>query len=50
MNQEISTIENNYTLELVDLPRDKTKISVKWVYKTKLNGKGEIEKHKAGLC
>ena len=37
MNQEIATIEKNETWELVDLPRGKTKISVKWVYKTMLN-------------
>jgi len=49
MNQEISPIEKNQTWELAHLLRDKTKIGVKWVYKTKLNGKGEIEKHKARL-
>jgi len=36
MNQEIAAIEKNQTWELADLPRDKTKIGVKWVYKTKL--------------
>jgi len=40
MNQEIYSIEKNQTWELVDLLRDKTKISVKWVYKTKVNEKG----------
>ena len=49
MNQKIVAIEKNLTLELVDLPRDKTRIGVKWVYKTKLNEKGNIEKHKARL-
>ena len=49
MNQEIATIEKNQTWELVDLRRDKTKIGVKLVYKTRLNEKGEIEKHKAIL-
>jgi hypothetical protein len=28
---------------------DKSNIGVKWVYKTKLNEKGKIEKHKARL-
>ena len=49
MNQEIAAIEKSQTCEFVDLPRDKAKIGVKWVYKTKLNEKGEIEKHKARL-
>jgi hypothetical protein len=46
MNNEIESIERNNTWDLVDLPTDKNVISVKWVYKTKLNEKGEIEKHK----
>ena len=49
MNQELAAIEKNQTWELADLPRDKTKIGVKWVYKTKLNEKGKVEKHKARL-
>ena len=49
MNNEIEAIERNNTWDLVDLPTDKNVISVKWVYKTKLNEKGEIEKHKARL-
>jgi hypothetical protein len=46
---EIESIERNNTWDLVDLPTDKNVISVKWVYKIKLNEKGEIEKHKARL-
>ena len=49
MNQEITAIEKNQTWELDDLPRNKARIAVKWVYKTKLNEKGEVEKHKARL-
>jgi hypothetical protein len=49
MNQEIDSIEKNKTWDLVDLPRHKTNIGVKWVYKTKLNEKGQIEKHKERL-
>jgi hypothetical protein len=37
------------TWDLVDLPRNKKSIGVKWVYKIKLNEKGKIEKHKARL-
>jgi hypothetical protein len=49
MNQEIDTIEKNKTWDLVDLPRHEKSIGVKWLYKTKLNEKGHIEKHKARL-
>jgi len=49
MNEEIDAIEKNQTWDLVDIPADKTSIGVKWVYKTKLNEKGELEKHKARL-
>jgi hypothetical protein len=49
MNQEIESIEKNKTWDLVDLPRHKKSIGIKWVYKTKLNEKGQIEKHKARL-
>lgn len=49
MNNEIEAIEKNKTWELVDLPAGMNSIGVKWVYKTKLNEKGQIEKHKARL-
>ena len=49
MNEYIDAIEKNQTWDLVDIPADKTNIGVKWVYKTKLNEKGELEKHKARL-
>jgi hypothetical protein len=49
MNQEVDSIEKNKTWDLVDLPRHKKSIGVKWVYKTKLNERGQIEKHKARL-
>jgi hypothetical protein len=49
MNQEIESIEKNKTWDLVVLHRHKKTIGVKLVYKTKLNEKGQIEKHKARL-
>ena len=49
MKQEIESIESNNTWELTDLPVGCKKIGVKWIYKTKLNEKGEIEKYKAKL-
>lgn len=49
MDQEIEAIERNQTWELVKAPKEKKPIGVKWVYKTKLNAQGEVEKHKARL-
>jgi hypothetical protein len=49
MNQEIDSIEKNKTWDLVNLPRHKKSIGVKWVYKTKLNEKGNIENAKQDL-
>ena len=45
----MNAIEKNQTWDIVDIPAEKTSIGVKWVYKTKLNEKGELEKHKARL-
>lgn len=49
MKQEIESIESNNIWELIDLPTGCKKIGVKWIYKTKMNEKGEIEKYKARL-
>jgi len=49
MDTEIQAIEKNNTWELVKLPKGMKKIGVKWVFKTKLNEKGEVDKHKARL-
>ena len=45
----IEAIEKNKTWTLVDFPTDKNIIGVKWVYKTKLNEKGQVEKNKEKL-
>jgi hypothetical protein len=49
MDSEIQAIERKNTWELTELPRGAKVIGVKWIYKTKVNEKGEIEKHKARL-
>ena len=49
MSNEIDAIERNQTWYLVDLSDDKNYIGVKWVFKTKLNERGEVDKHKARL-
>jgi len=45
----MDSIENNVTWDLVNLLNDKNLIGVKWVYKTKANEKGEIDRFKARL-
>ena len=49
MDEEINAIERNKTWDLVELPKGKEVIGVKWVYKTKSNAEGKIEIHKARL-
>ncbi|KAG7557256.1 Reverse transcriptase RNA-dependent DNA polymerase [Arabidopsis suecica] len=49
MEREIESIEKNNTWELTTLPEGFSPIGVKWVYKTKLNEDGEVDKHKARL-
>ncbi|KAL6332549.1 hypothetical protein AAG906_008969 [Vitis piasezkii] len=47
--EELNMIEKNNTWELVDRPTHKKAIGVKWVYRTKLNCDGSVNKHKARL-
>ena len=49
MHEEILSIEKNDTWELINLLQDHQAIKVKWVYKTKTNTRGKIEKYKARL-
>lgn len=49
MDLEMKSIEKNNTWYLTELPAGAKKIGLKWVYKTKLNEKGEVERHKARL-
>jgi len=49
MKLKIKAIEENETWELTTLPEGAKKIGVKWVNKTKLNEKGEVDKCKAHL-
>ena len=49
MDQEIQAIEKNDTWELTVLPSGGKTIGVKWVFKTKFNENGEVDKYKARL-
>ncbi|RDX79372.1 putative mitochondrial protein, partial [Mucuna pruriens] len=49
MKEEMSMIEKNQTWMLVPRPHDRNVIGVKWVFRTKLNLDGPLNKHKARL-
>eukprot|EP01018_Ginkgo_biloba_P000406 Gb_07443 [translate_table: standard] len=49
MNEEMEAIHRNNTWELVQLPKDKHVIGVKWIYKVKYHADGSVERHKAKL-
>ena len=49
MDAEMRAIERNETWCLTELPTGVKKIGVKWIYKTKFNELGEVDKYKARL-
>lgn len=49
MKTELETLKRNGTWSLVPRPENKKVLSNKWVFKTKRNSKGEVEKYKARL-
>lgn len=49
MNSELEALELNHTWSVTTLPPEKTAIGSKWLYKTKFNPDGSIQRHKARL-
>ncbi|CAM8928890.1 unnamed protein product [Rhodiola kirilowii] len=49
MQREIQALEQNQTWTITSLPKDKTLVDCKWIYKVKLNSDGSIERYKARL-
>ncbi|GLJ25519.1 hypothetical protein SUGI_0488560 [Cryptomeria japonica] len=49
MTEEIDQIKKNDTWTLVPRPKDKNVISTKWIFRNKLNEKGEVIRNKARL-
>jgi len=49
MKEELKMIEKNQTWELVDRPQHKKAIGVKWIFRTKMNSDGSVNKYKARL-
>ena len=50
MDSEISSIEKNQTWELMDVPTGAKTIGMEWIFKTKLNELGEVDKYKVRLA
>ena len=49
MAKEIKALESNNTWDIVSLPKGKSVVGCKWVYKNKFNPDGSIERRKARL-
>ena len=49
MKEELAAIEKRKTWSLVDLPKGKEAIGLKWVYKSKFKPDGTLDKNKAWL-
>ena len=49
MEQEMKSLRDNDTWDLVELPRDGKTVGSKWIYKVKIKADGSIERYKACL-
>ena len=49
MLEEISSLEKHNTWDLVDLPEGKNLVGCKWVFKTKRDANGDVDRFKARL-
>lgn len=47
MNEEIQQIENDKIWTLVPMPKDKNVIGTTWVFRNKLNEKGQVTRNRA---
>ena len=49
MEEELKALDENKTWSVVQLPKGKKVVGSRWIYKTKFNSDGSIERHKARL-
>ena len=49
MNEEIKSMKDNDVWDLVPLPESVKPIGCKWIFKTKRDSKGDVERYKARL-
>ena len=47
MNEEIKSMKGNDMWDLVPLPKGAKSIGCKWIFKTKRDSKGDVERYKA---
>jgi hypothetical protein len=49
MDEEMTSLDKNKAWDLVEFLTGRNPISIKWVFKKKLDAKGKVEKYKAWL-
>ena len=49
MNEEYKSMQDNQIWDLVPLPEGKKPIGCKWIFKTKRNSEGNVERYNARL-
>ena len=49
MNEEYKSMQDNDVWDLVPLPKGAKPIGCKWIFKTKRDSKGDVERYKAHL-
>ena len=49
MNDELKSMKDNDVWNLIEFPKGKKPIGCKWVFKTKWDSKGNVERYKAHL-
>ena len=49
MNEEIKSMKDNDVWDLVPLPKGVKPIGCKWIFKTKRDSKGDVERYKMRL-
>ncbi len=49
MKKEMKSLRDNDVWDLVELPEGQTAVGIKWVFKTKTDADGRVERHKARL-
>jgi hypothetical protein len=47
--EELTALEENKTWNIVPLPHGKHVVGSRWIFKTKFNSDGSIDRHKAHL-
>jgi hypothetical protein len=49
MKKEIEFMDKNQVWDLIDLPKGAVAVGCKWVYKTKIDASGNVERYKVRL-